>query len=534
MGGGRNVLSLSLLTIALAACQNNEEAPASSNQLQVSVRTEQPAATRAMVETTTLPSGSSIGITVTENTADATTYDGQTFNNVQYSSSDGINWTTTDAPALSATEAKAVAYYPYSDAVTDVTAIPVAAGETDYMYSGYLTGLSATNPEAAFTMNHAMTALRVNLKKSAEYAPTATVTDITIKGAAFGTAATLNATTGALTNITGQDSDINRTLSLLLSSSYQTNDFIVVPDAAATDLTLQFLVTINEEQYTASTTLTEALKQGYYYTFSLTLSAKGISVSIASVKPWNSGAAMEQDLEKVIPNESFVYAVRKGDEALILPEDIDTTNEEYIAVALVVTGQDFEQKFWIEKNVETNAAYNGNTTFRYSSDIVDMGLTKFTQTGGGGTSSYGYLPKADGSYESTPNLSNDYTTWTDGALSDFSGKDNSAVIVEKSTNTNDMGTVLKAFNAAGDQNQGFDDWYIPACGQLALIYLNVTEINEALTAIGGTTLASNWYWSSSECSDNNGWRVSFSSGFMVNHIKDSSFRVRLVRDLVTE
>ena len=97
LGGGRNVLSLSLMTFALAACQNNEEAPASSNQLQVSVRTEQPAATRAMVETTTLPSGSSIGITVTENTADATTYDGQTFNNVQYSSSDGIVEKSTNA-----------------------------------------------------------------------------------------------------------------------------------------------------------------------------------------------------------------------------------------------------------------------------------------------------------------------------------------------------------------------------------------------------------------------------------------------------
>ena len=532
MGGGRTALSLSLLTIALAACQNNEEAPASSNQLQVSVRTEQPAATRAMVETTTLPSGSSIGITVTENTTDATTYDGQTFNNVQYSSSDGISWTTTDAPALSATEAKAVAYYPYSNAVTDVTAIPVAAGETDYMYSGYLTGLSATNPEAAFTMNHAMTALRVNLKKSAEYAPTATVTDITIKGAAFGTAATLNATTGALTNITGQDSDINRTLSLSLSSSYQTNDFIVVPDAAATDLTLQFLVTINEEQYTASTTLTEALKQGYYYTFSLTLSAKGISVSIASVTPWNSGTSMEQNLVKCLANG--VYAISASGD----PVTVANANNSCIGVALIVNDAPTPQYLMIEKNGEANTT---SIKAAYTEDGATNTSYQYFYWGMNGSDNSGITNWTEGHGSTIPT---DYTTWSTNstyAWNDFNGKANTAALQAASdtdsyTTYANMGTYCTKFNQTASENQGYTDWYIPALGQLSLMFLNMTEINEALTAIGGTTLNSSYtYWSSSEYSDNYGWRVNFSYGGIVGYFNKYDFNwVRLVRDLVAE
>ena len=96
----------------------------------------------------------------------------------------------------------------------------------------------------------------------------------------------------------------------------------------------------------------------------------------------------------------------------------------------------------------------------------------------------------------------------------------------------DMCKVLQTFNAGTyGNNQGFTDWYIPAEGQLALIYLNKTAINEALTAIGGTTFSADFYWSSSEYSSCDGWYVGFGNGRVDGGDKYNDRRVRFVRDI---
>jgi hypothetical protein len=150
-----------------------------------------------------------------------------------------------------------------------------------------------------------------------------------------------------------------------------------------------------------------------------------------------------------------------------------------------------------------------------------------------GTNGSGYLPKSDGSYYTTPNLSGDFTTWKAGALSEFNGKANTAAIINGYTehgvsmDARDMCTVLNTFNTSDSHN----DWYVPACGQLALMYLNMTEINAALAKIGGTALAAEFYWSSSELSSGNAWSVSFRLGHVNNGSKDYDCRVRFIRDI---
>jgi hypothetical protein len=115
------------------------------------------------------------------------------------------------------------------------------------------------------------------------------------------------------------------------------------------------------------------------------------------------------------------------------------------------------------------------------------------------------------------------------ALSDFNGKANTAVIAAASSDARDMCTVLNTFNASDSHN----DWYVPACGQLALMYLNMTEINAALSKIGGTALAAEYYWSSSEYSSNYAWYLNFSNGYVYYRgSKDyGSGQVRFVRDI---
>ncbi len=132
-------------------------------------------------------------------------------------------------------------------------------------------------------------------------------------------------------------------------------------------------------------------------------------------------------------------------------------------------------------------------------------------------------------------MNKDFATWTAGALAEFNGKDNTAAIIAGYTehgvsmDTRDMCSVLGTFNAS----DAYNDWYVPALGQLALIYLNKTEINAALAKIGGTALAAGRYWSSSENSSNTAWDVHFSSGYVIHDSKEYNYMswVRFVRDI---
>lgn len=244
--------------------------------------------------------------------------------------------------------------------------------------------------------------------------------------------------------------------------------------------------------------------------------------------------------------ENGVYAVSADGK----PVTYENADETCIAVALIVNDAPIPQKLMIEKYGEGNttsikSAYTADgatdTGYKYfywgSYDTEVDGITNYTATGGGGTSTKGFLPRADGTYYSTPNLSSDYTTWTTGALSDFNGKSNTAELLKVTdsdsyTKYANMGTYVSKFNGLSpDENQGKSDWYIPALGQLALIYLNRTDINSVLTKIGGVTLIDDAYWSSSERSSTYGWYIGNTTAGVVSYQKYGYCLVRFVRDL---
>ena len=210
-----------------------------------------------------------------------------------------------------------------------------------------------------------------------------------------------------------------------------------------------------------------------------------------------------------------VYAVTANEELI----DYNEADESCIGVALVAG----EHKFMIAKSDATNDGSNYNLYYDY--DKGDLSLTNYSNADG--TNSYGYLGGS-----STPQLSQDFTTWTEGALSDFNGKSNTQVIAASSSNAKDMCKVLETFNAGSD-NQGHTDWYVPACGQLALMYLAKTDINAALAKIGGTAFNESYsfYWSSSEYDANYAWYVNFGGGYVDAYDKSSNYRVRFIRDI---
>jgi len=298
-------------------------------------------------------------------------------------------------------------------------------------------------------------------------------------------------------------------------------DIMVVPTGQSAAIT--FNVTVDGTVYTATSSAVQ-LEMGSSYKYTLTLNSTFMSVSEVAVTQWNPITKDNLTLEKYVDTTPQVYAVSSTGALM----DVANADESCIAVALVVG----EHKFWIEKTQSYDAT---NIKFYWGENLEGKDVAGITEISTGN----GYLPKANGSYESTPNLSSDYTTWTSGGLSDFNGKNNTNAIItayaEHSVemNAQDMCVVLQTFNAGTyGSNQGFTDWYIPSLGQLALIYLNKTAINEALTAIGGTTFSADFYWCSSEKSSYHGWRVEFFNGLCGGGGKSNGgCMVRFVRDI---
>ena len=209
--------------------------------------------------------------------------------------------------------------------------------------------------------------------------------------------------------------------------------------------------------------------------------------------------------------DNGVYAVDVSGKLI----DYNLADATALGVALVAGGH----QFMIAKSNATD----GSDQFQYwGQQLRDKDVTNIANISSGG----GYIGEGK-EYET------DFTTWSSGPVLDFNGKENTAAIINGYTehgvsmDTGDMCSVLNTFNASDTYN----DWYIPACGQLALMYLNMTEINAALEKIGGFALTSYYYWSSSENSSSNAWLVNFIDGWVFVDVKNSSRHVRFVRDI---
>lgn len=235
------------------------------------------------------------------------------------------------------------------------------------------------------------------------------------------------------------------------------------------------------------------------------------------------------------PVDNGVYAVKQDGRLIPL------SKADYQCISVAIVHDD--HKIMIEKNEDSNqsykdasAGYNRNYLFYWGGYGTDQpGITNYNELDESNTS--GYLKSEHGSYISTPNISANITDWTSGALSDWDGKTNSEVLKEVTVGGggyNDyvtIGRVLNAFLASADA-KGYNDWYIPSCPQLSLIWMKLNSVNNALSAIGGKQFnISNIYWSSSERSSNYGWKLNFSSGLVGRVAKTNSYRVRFIRDI---
>ena len=260
--------------------------------LQVSVNTSLAKQSRAIVHGEWLPSGSTIGVSLFDTEGDD--YDEQGYYNIQYKAT-GVEedqvWSSMGVtPAVSANEAVLVAYHPYNDDEDlNITAIPVEiASQTDYMYSGPVTGITNAAPKADIVLDHALTAIRIKLVLG-DFTGDASVSEIAVASPGLASAATLNAADGSLNNIAGQGDKFTLPVDFELMAGGTDNDIMFVSDVAVELGVTTVSATIGGKKYTAGIEFDEAYKQGYIYTYTLTLNNSGFAVTKVNVKPWETG-----------------------------------------------------------------------------------------------------------------------------------------------------------------------------------------------------------------------------------------------------
>lgn len=100
------------------------------------------------------------------------------------------------------------------------------------------------------------------------------------------------------------------------------------------------------------------------------------------------------------------------------------------------------------------------------------------------------------------------------AVTDFAGEANTDAIIAYDA-TDEAAEAVRSHPAAAlcraFQFPDGDYGYWPAAGEMNMIMQNLDAVNEAMTAIGGSSVQSANYWSSSQSSSNNSWRV-YTSG----------------------
>ena len=474
----KNIIFAACLTAALASCNQVEVPEYQPMSLDIAVTTV--AETKGLVTGTTLPSGSSVGLFVTDQTG--ITYDGVEVSNVKYTAAgEGASqtWSAVSDIMLSGTKGTLKGYYPYSESVTDITAIPVEATseiQNDWMWATPVGNLNYKYYNATVKMNHALAAVRLSvIRKTAT--DEAEITSITFKSDAAAREAVLNATNGALSSISGTGAKYTASETFTASDVKKSFDFITVPAGVSAPIAVE--LTVNGSKMTAESDPV-LLEAGNLYEYTLVISVnEGLSMNTLNVTEWST-----------VENEELVEL---GPKPITIPDP-------YVEWARIqhVNGMLYTAEEWLAAETAgtvTDADANGVAVF-YSTVAV--------------------CPHVIHPKYSTNKMewSNNTSTISGVALVDLSnanfdvnGQANTEAILAAIAN----GTIEDAAAAEYCVSVTFangQQGYLPAAGELKAWADNKTSINTCMDAIGGDQVCnSNWEqtWSSTQSSYNSAW-----------------------------
>ena len=484
------------------------------------------ASTKAGSSGSLLPNNSEIGVFVTK--SDGSDYHSNPpYTNIKYTGTGDTyanTWTVDPSTPvyLNFENATAYAYYPRLSSGVSLTSIPINNDGTDWMFSTPVEELNILNATANFSMQHAMSIIRVTIERLTE-ADDGSITQVTIDGNGWARSASLNLKTGTMSNFKGIGEQLVETNIGSLSAMNLTYDHMILPTGNTTNLT--FTVTYDSKIYTSTISdITFLTNKVYNYKLSVGHN-EALLINPVSVTDWDRSFSADLDYSTYNPIISWgeaklfdgVYGILADGKAMFYDEALKTS-ETLTGVAFVIKGKAYQV-------AKVNAYDDKN--FQWVMDNTTVpGLTNYDKADG--TNMTGHLGGPN-----TPQLSQDPYTWTAGALTDFDGPANTAKIIAALSNNSDdinIGKAVMDFRN-GTNNEGKTDWFIPSCGELACMYLMRNELNALLAKVNGGSAIFTWdYWSSSIPHSGGVWTVT-TDGCVYPWSNSSYLKLRLFRAL---
>ena len=112
------------------------------------------------------------------------------------------------------------------------------------------------------------------------------------------------------------------------------------------------------------------------------------------------------------------------------------------------------------------------------------------------------------------------------ALHDRQGKKNTEAMLAVSSSTSYPAGACNAYTFRNGKTG-----YLPSLGELMELYSNHTEASAAMIKIGGTDFTYDCYWSSTQASASNAWRIGWGSGNFYSNAKTTATYVRAICSL---
>lgn len=476
---------MTALAVAVLASCNRVDLP-QSQLARLDIQVQTGITTRGVITENTLPSGSSIGLFVTDDSG--VTYNGMPMNNIQYTGTgEGSSqvWSTDEDIMLSGTNATLKGYYPFADDVTDITAIAVEATtdvQTDWMYATPVTELNNKNFTTVLSMNHALAVVRLNLIRDS-YNGVGEITSVSITSEGAATNAVFNATDGTLGSITGTGATYTSNEAFSLTAEKKTIEFITVPAGVSAPISLS--VMMNGAEIVAEIPAV-TLQPGKIYNYTVAVGTSALSLQKMNVIEWNV-------VDKgTLQPEPFVITIPDPYEEWARIQHVDGT---------LYTAEE-----WLEAETAgtvTDADANGvavlYSTVAVCPHVIHPNCTESEVEWGGNTDEINGI------------LS---TKVKNEAIFDVYGQANTEIILA----TLNPGTADAAEYCASITFANGQQGYLPAAGELLAWHDNLSAIDLCMDAIGGRKLSmpnmtnAEWYWSSTEYNGYNFWAVRIDSG----------------------
>ena len=179
---------------------------------------------------------------------------------------------------------------------------------------------------------------------------------------------------------------------------------------------------------------------------------------------------------------------------------------------------------------------NGTPKKQVISTISDLGGNQFQYEIGqyvpskGGVIYHRYLTGTTQNYLVVDTQDLGQPVWSNidnvasGASSSWDGQSNTNTIT-----TQPGASSGAAFLCAASINNSKDDWYLPSIQELNKLWSNMLEVSQGIETAGGSQLAFDAYWSSSEGIADSAWLFYFNDGYASATNKANTTYVRAVR-----